>query len=393
MKKNKADKVKEIHTSSICQGKDGRYSTKVGSGRNNRRTIKAKSEEELFEKLYNYYFCSDKSKEKTFTELFDLFYTYYKDNNKLRKKTLDDYKFDFNRFFKNDSLSDLTLSEITTKKLSMFLDRAHQILSKEDVQRGKDCIEKHRHDSIRTIIRHVYHYSNTYMGTEYTCPIDALNYSDWRYYKTSDLEHDWYCAEDRIKLSTLFSRMESPTLEECCAAFVLETSARNSEARAIRFEDFHFNNENNYVRICGMAEAGHRDERIKADSWAGKRNCPMTENLVKIFKIAKELSWSDTYLFVRDPKKVIESEILITSQGLQRGLMSLCKKANVDYLPPHQVRFSDATLMAMQGRNSASIQGRLGHTTPGMAEKYIRKVEQSTIFSGPELYPHEPTEE
>lgn len=391
MKQSKVDKVKKIHRNSICQGKDGRFSTKFGVGRQNRKTIKASSEEELYEKLYHLYF-EETEQEASLGEVFESFYEYYLKNNKVDEKTLVDYKFEYNKFFKNDEFSKLKISKITTREMSQFLDRAHQNLSKLDVMRGKTKIEQHRHNGIRTVINHIYKYYNTYMGGSLRNPIDDLDYSSWKYYRSSDEEHDWYDEKDRIKLSNLFANMENPTLEECCAAFVLETAARNSEARAIRFSDFHFESETPYVRICGMAKGSHRDERVKADSWTGKRNCPMTNNLIKIYEVAKKLSWSDIYPFVRDPSKVIEQEILITSQGLQRGLISLCEKANVSYLPPHQIRNSDATIMAIQGMTSLAIKGRLGHTTTAMAEKYIRNVNKNTIHCGPTLYPPVPTE-
>ncbi len=55
------------------------------------------------------------------------------------------------------------------------------------------------------------------------------------------------------------------------------------------------------------------------------------------------------------------------------------------YLPPHQIRFSDATLMAMQEADVSDIQHRLGHTNGRMAEHYIRRYELSKPAAGPKL--------
>ncbi len=55
------------------------------------------------------------------------------------------------------------------------------------------------------------------------------------------------------------------------------------------------------------------------------------------------------------------------------------------YLPPHQIRFSDATLMADQGCSIQEIQNRLGHTGPEMATHYVRRREMCKPAAGPKL--------
>lgn len=102
-----------------------------------------------------------------------------------------------------------------------------------------------------------------------------------------------------------------------------------------------------------------------------------------LYVISKEVSWSDEYLFVREPNKVVGEEILITSQGLQKGLKRLCEKAGIKYLPPHQIRFSDATLMAISGEGEFAIMGWMGHTTSRMASHYIRKAKNLVPVFGP----------
>ena len=94
-------------------------------------------------------------------------------------------------------------------------------------------------------------------------PFLSIAYSEWPFYDQSNLEHDFYSIEDRKKLLAVFDSIEKPTLYDLCVGFIFETSTRNGEARAIRFCDFHFDSEIPYVRICGKAENGHREEREK----------------------------------------------------------------------------------------------------------------------------------
>ena len=188
-----------------------------------------------------------------------------------------------------------------------------------------------------------------------------------------------------MALAKAFDEIENPDAGDLAAGFCIETAGRNSEVRAVRFEDFHFEASTPYVRLCGMARKNHRDEEIKADSYAGKRNVPMTPRLERIFHLAKESSWSETFPFVMDTQYVHDDEVLIPACRLERALKRLCKKAGVKYLPPHQIRFSDATIMASQGAGIDSVQRRLGHTGPTMAQHYIRQYNQCTLAAGPEL--------
>ena len=111
----------------------------------------------------------------------------------------------------------------------------------------------------------------------------------------------------------------------------------------------------------------------------------MTERLVRIFEKAKEVSWSDEFLFVREPCYVKGNEVLISMSNVEKKMKRLCKSAGVQYLPPHQVRHSEATIMAKQEKGAQAIQRRLGHTGPEMGQKYQRDFALSVVATGADL--------
>ena len=115
----------------------------------------------------------------------------------------------------------------------------------------------------------------------------------------------------------------------------------------------------------------------------GKRNLRLTSCLRRIYNLASKESWSDTYLFVRDKCSIQDEEILISEDSVGRALKQMCEKANVRYLPPHQIRFANATQMARNGAEAYQIQKFLGHTTPIMSTRYIRAYEKMTFFLDP----------
>ena len=93
----------------------------------------------------------------------------------------------------------------------------------------------------------------------------------------------------------------------------------------------------------------------------------------RIYEQAKEISWSDEYLFV-SPEMYCEDDknILISESSVRRALKQACKTVGVKYRSPHQIRFSNATQMNKDGRSIKEVQKCLGHTTPEMTLHYMR---------------------
>lgn len=353
----------------------------------NRRDIYGYTEDELISNLYHFYFIKNEEKAKnSFDAIFQRAMERKLESSSVKPKTIRDLKGDYNRFFKDDPFSLIELKKIKISDLAKFLDRAHKKVSQKDIEREQETIEIHRHSAIRTIINEVYGYANTFEEANLVNPILSLNYNTWPYYKMDTLEKGWYDENDRLSLLKAFDSIKNPNTEDLCIGFILETAARNGEARGIRFKDFHFQEkEADYVRICGLASAGHREERVKADSYAGKRNVIMTDRLKKIYEKAKQISWSDEFLFVRDKKNIINNEFLITEQSVQRALRRLCEASKVAYLPPHQIRFSEATLLALENADAMTIQRRMGHTTPQMSNHYILLSKNIKPSNGPKI--------
>ena len=108
----------------------------------------------------------------------------------------------------------------------------------------------------------------------------------------------------------------------------------------------------------------------------------MTNRLKYIYDKAKELSWSETYLFVKDKEHVRTDSYLINGTGVCRALERMCKEAGIKYLSPHQIRFSDATIMAYSGKSGNEIESRLGNK---MGNYYVREIERQIPIAGPSL--------
>ncbi|MBP9997203.1 MAG: tyrosine-type recombinase/integrase [Lachnospiraceae bacterium] len=131
---------------------------------------------------------------------------------------------------------------------------------------------------------------------------------------------------------------EIGTCAALAAATILDLGERNGESRALRFVDYHMHAKIPYVRICGMASGSQREERVKRDSNAGKRNFQINNTLMRI---------------------------------------KACNELGIRYIPPTGIRKSIATRLAANGANTFQIQRTLGHTTPTMSARYVQNYANS----------------
>lgn len=111
----------------------------------------------------------------------------------------------------------------------------------------------------------------------------------------------------------------------------------------------------------------------------------MTPRLKRIYELGKELSWSDTFIFVKEKKYVTKDDIetnnvCVTDDAVRRSLITLCKKAGITYYPPHQIRFYGAMEMVNETEDIYSVSHFLGHTNLKTTQHYTDKLNSQRIF-------------
>lgn len=383
MKLNKEKKVLAIHKYKLPSREsyqNGRQKTSVPNPtmKDKRQGIWAYSYDEMIDRLYEYYFENTSKFRTVFEEMCEHCIRV----GKPRLKTVEEYRNTFKFFFKDEPIADKNINHITVDDMSEFFIKAHHKVSKLDKERGMTCIEKHRHDQLITVINKIYKYAKV------SNPITSISFdtSDYPYYSLDKLEDpEGYSKEDITKLLNVFDNLKKPTIPQLVIGAILETYARIGEIRALRFSDFHFDGDNSYIRICGLANGSRREERVKKDSASGKRNLEMTPRLKRIYELGKELSWSDTFIFVKEKKYVTKDDIetnnvCVTDDAVRRALITLCKKAGITYYPPHQIRFYGAMEMVNETEDIYSVSHFLGHTNLKTTQHYTDKLNSQRIF-------------
>lgn len=179
-----------------------------------------------------------------------------------------------------------------------------------------------------------------------------------------------------------FRNKTNPRLSDLAMEMIFELELRNGEARGLRFDDFSL--DEGWVHIQGTAEVGkrHRNERVKKDSESGNRYLSISNRVKKIYWKAKELSWSDEYLFVCDPWDVKGDEILISECSVGRALKRACEAIEIRYLKPHEVRASNAAQMVLDGMDVYEIKKALGHSDIKTTERYIGNITKRAPAKG-----------
>lgn len=360
--------------------KRGRQKTRVpdSTAKDNRRTLWANSHQEMIDKLYDFYMGNTMKLETVFYEMCD----YCLKVGKPRPKTIEEYKNIYKYFFKDEPLAEMNLGDITVEDMSEFFIRAHHKVSKLDISRGMDCIEKHKHDDLITIVNRIYKYAKI------PNPLTSLSFdtSEYPFYRLEHLEEpEGYSQEDIKKLIDVFDNLKEPTIPQLVVGVILETYARLGEVRALRFKDFHFEGEEPYLRICGLANGSRREERVKKDAVSGKRNLGMTPRLERIYELGKEISWSDEFIFVKDKEYVTDEDIetnnvCVTDDAVRRALKSLCKKAKINYHSPHQIRFYGAMEMVNETGDIYSVAHFLGHSNIKTTQHYSDKLNSKRVY-------------
>lgn len=114
----KIELVKKKHNQKVWLGKDGRWRTYV-IGEDNKRIMKVKkSENDLYDYLFDYYTLEEERSKNTFEKIFYKFKEYKK--KIVVDNTIVKYESDYNRFFKGTNFSQMEIEKITEEDISVF---------------------------------------------------------------------------------------------------------------------------------------------------------------------------------------------------------------------------------------------------------------------------------
>lgn len=357
----KKEKVKEVHSKQIRQRTDGRYETYVGKGKE-RKPVTAKTEEGLYNKLYDYYYWSEDStieqlyavwkKERiALTELGRLdvktvqrceqyWQRYYKDHPIIHKPIKDVKLIELNTFF-DAMIAEHDMTHHEFKNVKSVMNGIYNVAMKEEI------IEVNIMHEVKVSMRFRAErkkptYTKVYMSDDYKILCDALTKSD-------DI-------------------LDKAILLQC------QTGLRAGELVAIRWSDIDFRVGHMYIHASEKKKVRYDEEsdsfvqegrsvdgKVKSDSPDGYRDILLTDAALAILK---SIPHQGDYVFMIDGKR-------ITYDIYDDHLEKACKLAGVPFKPSHSLRRTYASRCADAGMPLETLRRQLGHTNIDTTKGYV----------------------
>ena len=361
---------------------DGYYhlNIKDDSKKTGRRQIKAKTLDELKEKVYQSEFGDlNPSIRQHFSEVFELMlqsklrYTRRKDRRVSRQNTLSRYRNDYNRYIAGRKFENLYIDEIRKKDIERLFD---EILREEDI-RPKAM------QGIRLIIGMTFKYAfceemimdNPFARVDFAKYKDALQDT----VSISERIH----TDEEIRLIRDEIALRQSLRPDYIPAYALELQmlmcGRRGEIPVLEWNDFHLDAEVPYIHISKEQLTAKKSEDTPKETFViadytkthKDRRFPVTDEirefLVKLKTVHEKYGLKSRYLFPADNENGI-----ITNNAVYNLYRRICKKLSIPISMekmrgPHSFRRNGITDFVNSGGNLL-MASKLYGNTPQVAE-------------------------
>lgn len=163
--------------------------------------------------------------------------------------------------------------------------------------------------------------------------------------------------------------------------FILQTGARSSELRGLKWSDIDFQNRTIHIRR-NITHDSNNNRFIVGElkTSSGQRDIPMTQTVYDLLIEIKCKQASRKYKVIRfefvDNIFLNRNGKLITNSNYDRYLEKICKKAGIEKISMHTLRHTFATRCIESGMKPKTLQKILGHANISMTmDLYVHVTE------------------
>ena len=333
-----------------------------------RRRIKRKSKANLEKYLIEFY--SEKKRKEahdniSLQDLYEKWLLFRRDFTPTKSKTIYENIMDWNKFFKDTSLSQMRVKDITPKILMQFF----RSITKDRLYTYK------RISNARSVLSGIMYYAIEEDIITHN-PVLDVNFKLFAYKPVANQSFNVYTQEDTIKLLTYLSDIDEPYALAIQLFFYL--FIRIGELKAIRFEDIDFSKKTLYLHSQALLHREMNDDltfssrdtvvvnQMKGNTENGFRIQELTDEAIIIIRKAMLLNPKGTFLFEPNGK-------ILSTDRFNRKLKKYCEACNVPYYPSHKIRFYNAST-AYDGKNLSTISTLMGHSQVTTTLHYLRNV-------------------
>jgi len=367
------DKVKEIHNYTITPpssiSKDGRWQTYVTdeTKSNNRRLLKAQTENELLRKLAHYYKIIDDGSVVTMNSVFEK-WLLFKRSITNSENTIQRHINHWNKYCIKTDVCDNNMNDLTTIQLESW---ANTIIKTHNLSRKE-------WQNLKTVITGIWDYAFR-SGLIKSNPWPSIKISvKYKQITKKPPETQVFVGNEVDKLIAACNEMFENTNNEAYIAviFNLYCGLRVGELVALKKSDVSF--ERNYlsvereevrVRIPQSDGSMKYERRIEEHTKTyTSRYIPLIPKAIDILekiisKHEQECIKSD-YLFVKDGGH-------LNTNCVGNALRRACSKANITQKSTHKIRKTFASKLDANGVPTDEIRILLGHTDTQTTLGYI----------------------
>lgn len=333
-----------------------RHQCKDGRIKSYKPQFFARSEDELIEKLYDYYFKH--TLEDVFTE-----WAHYRLETKIvSNKTIQEDISIWNRFLKDTELASMQINTI----------KARHILKLFHVWTGDGLITKKDFCNRKAVLNGIFGYAVTNELIEVNV-IASLPIRDLKF-KLPPKSKKAYTEEERFKILTYLDSLE-PDAYILAIKLAFYGIFRVGEIKALTWDE----SDGYIVKINQQLveehvilpdlSLGNRKTQLKQPkgnpNYSIRKEC-LSEKGLEVLKTMKRLNPDGRLLFMHNGKP-------LTTDRFNARLKDYCEDIDIPYLSSHKIRFSSASILYDNGTPIKAIKGLLGHSNLPMTEHYIQQ--------------------
>lgn len=352
-------KKKELVYSIYFTGKKSRkefYICKDGRVKSYNPQFIAKTEAELIEKLYNYYF------HHTLRDVFHEWVQYRLSTKIVANKTVQEDISIWNRFIETTEIATM---QVTTIK-------ARHILKLFHLWTGSGLITRKDFCNRKSVLNGIWGYAVTQEIIDSNI-ISSLPTNDLKF-KLPPQNKKAYTEEERTKMLEYLSTLK-PDAYTLAIQLAFYGIFRIGEIKALSWKP----EDGATVKIQQQLVEEHQ---ILDDLSLGKREMilklpkgnpnysireeTISEKGLEILKQMRRLNPTGTLLFLHNGRP-------LTTDRFNARLKKYCTEIGIPYLSSHKIRFSTSSLLYDKGTKIKEIQKLLGHSNLAMTEHYIQQ--------------------
>lgn len=351
-------KKKELVYSIYFTGKKRKefYICKDGRVKSYNPQFIAKTEAELIEKLYNYYF------HHTLRDVFHKWVQYRLSTKIVANKTVQEDISIWNRFIETTEIATM---QVTTIK-------ARHILKLFHLWTGSGLITRKDFCNRKSVLNGIWGYAVTQEIIDSNI-ISSLPTNDLKF-KLPPQNKKAYTEEERTKMLEYLSTLK-PDAYTLAIQLAFYGIFRIGEIKALSWKP----EDGATVKIQQQLVEEHQ---ILDDLSLGKREMilklpkgnpnysireeTISEKGLEILKQMRRLNPTGTLLFLHNGRP-------LTTDRFNARLKKYCTEIGIPYLSSHKIRFSTSSLLYDKGTKIKEIQKLLGHSNLAMTEHYIQQ--------------------